>query len=431
MDSSHPPSPPARSSRRTLWIVVLVLVVLVLAAQGIVSRRLAQTELEHGADVSSVQSVAVVKPLRAAATQELVLPGDMRAYADAPIFARTSGYLSKWYADIGTPVKKGQLLAEIDAPEVQDQLRQARAEQQTAQANYVLAKSTATRWNEMLKGHSVSQQEADEKNGDLLAKQSLLNSASANVSRLEQLTAFGRLYAPFNGVVTARNTDVGQLVDAGSASAGKELFHVQDASVLRVYVNVPQAFAQQVKIGQGAELVLNEQVGKRYPGTVVRSAGAVDPVARTMQVEVEVKNPDGALLAGSYAQVRLHFTSAAPGLLLPGNTLLFQPGGVRVAVVDAQQRVKLLPVTLGIDYGAQVAIASGLEGQERVIVNPPDAITDGAAVRVVQAPHAAAQAGPAASSAASNASASAVSSAASSASVSAPGAASDTVGSGS
>ena len=386
MDSIHPPSSPAVSRRRKIWIAVAVLVVLALGVQGIVARHLTHSELERDAAVSSVQSVSVITPMRAAASQDLVLPADMRAYADAPIFARVSGYLTKWYVDIGGHVKKGQLLAEVDTPEVHDQLSQAHADEQTAQANYLLAKSTADRWDQMLKSHSVSQQEAEEKDSDMQAKQSSLNSARANVSRLTQLTSFGNLYAPFDGVVTARNTDVGQLIDAGSASAGRELFHIQDATTLRVYANVPQAYASQVKIGQTAELILNEQAGRPVTGVVVRTAGAVDPVARTLLVEVEVKNPTGELLPGSYAQIRFHLTSSQPGLLLPGNALLFRPGGVRVAVVDAQQHVKLVPVKLGVDYGTRVAIAAGLTGQERVMINPPDAIVDGATVRVVPAP---------------------------------------------
>jgi RND family efflux transporter MFP subunit len=386
MDSIHPTPTPAMSRRRKIWIALAVLVVLALAVQGIVARHLTHSALERDAAVSSVQSVSVITPMHAAASQDLVLPADMRAHADAPIFARVSGYLTKWYVDIGGHVKKGQLLAEVDTPEVQDQLRQAHADEQTAQANYLLAKSTADRWDQMLKSHSVSQQEAEEKDSDMQAKQSTLNSARANVSRLTQLTSFGNLYAPFDGVVTARNTDVGQLIDAGSASASRELFHIQDATTLRVYANVPQAYASQVKIGQTAELILNEQAGRPVTGVVVRTAGAVDPVARTLLVEVEVKNPTGELLPGSYAQIRFRLTSSQPGLLLPGNALLFRPGGVRVAVVDAQQHVKLLPVKLGVDYGTRVAIAAGLTGQERVIINPPDAIVDGATVRIVATP---------------------------------------------
>jgi len=319
------------------------------------------------------------------ASQDLVLAGDIRAFSDAPIFARTNGYLKRWTVDIGTKVKKGELLAEIDAPEINDQLRQARADAQTARANYLLAKTTAERWAQMLKNNSVSRQETDEKNGDMLAKEAALNAAQANVSRLEQLVSFQKIYAPFDGVVTARNTDVGQLIDAGSGAAGRELFHIQDASTLRVFVDVPQAYARMITVGLPAELLLNEERNRKFDGVTVRTAGAVDPVARTMRVEVDVKNPAGELLAGAYAQVRFRLTSASPSYTLPGNALLFRPDGVHAASVDANNRVKLLPITLGTDYGTRVSIVSGLNGDERVIVNPPDSIIDGAAVRIGRA----------------------------------------------
>lgn len=376
------PHRPTHSRRNRLWLVLAVVVVLVLIVQGIVSRRTAHAELERDADHYSVQTVEVITPTRMKATQDLILAGDIRAFSDAPIFARTNGYLRRWTVDIGEHVKKGQLLAEIDAPEINDQLRQARADEQTARANYLLAKTTADRWVQMQKNNSVSRQETDEKNGDMLAKQAALNAAQANVSRLAQLVSFQKIYAPFDGIVTARNTDVGQLIDAGSASAARELFHLQDTTTLRVFVDVPQAYARLVHVGLPAELLLNEQGERKFEGVTVRTAGAVDPVARTMRVEVDVKNPGGELLAGAYAQVRFKLTSPNPGLMLPGNALLFRPDGVRAATVDANSRVKLLPVVLGTDYGTRVSIVSGLTGDERVILNPPDSIIDGAAVRI-------------------------------------------------
>jgi RND family efflux transporter MFP subunit len=376
---------PAHSRRGRLWLLLAVLVVLALIVQGIVSRRSAHAELERDVERYSVQTVEVITPTRMKATQDLILAGDIRAFSDAPIFARTNGYLRRWTVDIGEHVKKGQLLAEIDAPEINDQLRQARADEQTARANYLLAKTTAERWEQMAKNNSVSRQETDEKNGDMLAKQAALNASQANVSRLSQLVSFQKIYAPFDGVVTARNTDVGQLIDAGSGTAGRELFHVQDPTTLRVFVDVPQAYARLVHVGLPAELLLTEQHERRFEGVTVRTAGAVDPVARTMRVEVQVKNPAGELLAGAYAQVRFKLTSAEPGLMLPGNALLFRPEGVRAATVDANSRVKLLPVVLGTDYGTRVSIVSGLTGDERVIINPPDSIIDGTAVRVSDA----------------------------------------------
>jgi RND family efflux transporter MFP subunit len=378
MNEQGPQGPP----HSRLWLILAVVVVLALIVQGIVSRRTAHAELERDADHYSVQTVEIITPTRMKATQDLILAGDIRAFSDAPIFARTNGYLRRWTVDIGEHVKKGQLLAEIDAPEINDQLRQARADEQTARANYLLAKTTADRWVQMQKNNSVSRQETDEKNGDMLAKQAALNAAQANVSRLSQLVSFQKIYAPFDGIVTARNTDVGQLIDAGSASAARELFHLQDATTLRVFVDVPQAYARLVHVGLPAELLLNEQAERKFEGVTVRTAGAVDPVARTMRVEVDVKNPGGELLAGAYAQVRFKLTSPNPGLMLPGNALLFRPDGVRAATVDANSRVKLLPVVLGTDYGTRVSIVSGLEGNERVILNPPDSIIDGAAVRI-------------------------------------------------
>jgi RND family efflux transporter MFP subunit len=371
------------STKRTrLWIVLALIVIVALIAQGIFSRHAAHAELERDANEHGVQTVEVIKPVRMKASQDLTLAGAIRAYSDAPIFARTSGYLKRWTVDIGTKVKKGQLLAEIDAPEINDQLRQARADSQTARANYLLAKTTAERWAQMLKNNSVSRQETDEKNGDMLAKEAAFNAAQANVSRLEQMVSFQKIYAPFDGVVTARNTDVGQLIDAGSGAASRELFHIQDASTLRVFVDVPQAYARMVTVGLPAELLLNEERNRKFEGVTVRTAGAVDPVARTMRVEVDVKNPTGELLAGAYAQVRFRLTSANPSFTLPGNALLFRPDGVHAASVDANNRVKLLPITLGTDYGTRVSIVSGLNGDERVIVNPPDSIIDGATVRI-------------------------------------------------
>jgi RND family efflux transporter MFP subunit len=373
------------AKRGRLWLVIALVVVIGLIAQGLFSRHAAHAELERDANEHGMQTVEVIKPLRMKATQDLVLAGDIRAFSDAPIFARTNGYLKRWTVDIGAKVKKGQLLAEIDAPEINDQLRQARADAQTARANFLLAKTTSDRWAQMLKNNSVSRQETDEKNGDMLAKEAAFNAAQANVSRLEQLVSFQKIYAPFDGIVTARNTDVGQLIDAGSASSARELFHVQDATTLRVFVDVPQAYARLVTVGLPAELLLNEERNRAFNGVTVRTAGAVDPVARTMRVEVDVKNPGGELFPGAYAQVRFRLTSATPSYTLPGNALLFRPGGVRAASVDANNRVKLLPITLGTDYGTRVSIVSGLKGDERVIVNPPDSIIDGATVRVGRA----------------------------------------------
>jgi len=380
----QPPTPPGGPRRRRWPLVVAVLIVIGLAAQGIWSRHSAEAALEHQAQHASMLSVQVVTPQRSSRTLDLVLPGNVQAFLDTPVYARTSGYLRKWYADIGTHVKAGQLLAEIESPEVDDQLRAARADLANAQANYTLARTTAARWTEMLQNRSVSKQETDEKVADMLAKKGTLDAAKFNVSRLAQLQSFEKVTAPFDGIVTARNVDVGALIDAGSSGGQqKELFHLAQANRLRVYVNVPQAYALQIRPRMPAFLTLDETAGKRYPGTVARTAGAVDPQQRTMLVEVDVDNRNGALLPGAYARVHFALDGAATPLTLPGNAFLFRPDGVKVATVDPNQRVKLVPVTLGIDYGTRVAIASGLAGNERVIVNPQDSIVDGTPVRIV------------------------------------------------
>lgn len=376
---------PRASSKRSRWIAAgAAIVVLALAVQGIWSRHDAQAALERDAQHAAQLSVEVVQPQKSTAALDLVLPGNVQAFLDTPIYARTNGYLKKWYADIGARVKAGQLLAEIDTPEVDDQLKAARADLANAEANYALAKSTAERWTEMLKSNSVSKQETDEKVGDMLAKKGTLDAARFNVSRLEKTQSFQNVFAPFDGIVTARNVDVGALIDAGSAGGpAKELFHVAQADKLRVYVNVPQAYAQEVKARQTAYLTLTEAPSKHYPGTVARLSGAVDPQQRTMLVEVDVDNSSGDLLPGAYAQVHFALSGQAAPFTLPGNAFLFRPDGVKVATVDAQQHVKLVKVALGTDYGTRVAVASGLKGDELVILNPQDSIVDGASVRVV------------------------------------------------
>lgn len=390
MQSPHAePTPPSGGqggprTRRRWPLVVAVLVVIGLAAQGIWSRHSAHAALERETQHASRLSVQIVTPQRSSRALDLVLPGNVQAFLDTPVYARTNGYLRKWYVDIGAHVKAGQLLAEIDTPEVDDELRAARADLANAQANYTLAQTTAARWTEMLKNKSVSKQETDEKVADMLAKKGTLDAAKFNVSRLEELQSYQKVVAPFDGIVTARNVDVGALIDAGSSGGPqKELFHVAQANKLRVYVNVPQAYAMEIHPGRPAFLTLDETAGKRYPGIIARTAGAVDPVQRTMLVEVDVDNRNGELLPGAYAQVHFALDGSARPLTLPGNAFLFRPDGVKVATVDQNEQVKLVKVTLGTDFGTRVAIASGLNGSEKVIVNPQDSIVDGTPVRIV------------------------------------------------
>jgi RND family efflux transporter MFP subunit len=329
----------------------------------------------------------VVQPKRSAPAQEIVLPANVQAFADAPIYARTNGYLRRWYVDIGSRVKEGQLLAEIDTPEVNQQLRQARADLGTAQANLNLSKITADRYQGLLKTDSVSKQESDNAGGDYEAKQANLQSAQANVKRLEELQQFQRIYAPFSGVITARNTDIGALINSGSTGGnGNELFHIAQPDKLRVYVSVPQIYSQAAKPGITADLSLAEFPGRRFQGKLVRTANAIDPISRTLLVEIAVDNPTGQLFTGSYAEVHFKLPTPTSSLILPINTLLFRSEGLRVAVVGQGQKVELKQITLGHDFGSEVEVVAGLTGIENVIINPPDSVVDGEPVRIAETP---------------------------------------------
>ena len=315
--------------------------------------------------------------------EKLVLPGNVQANYEAPIYARTSGYVKAWHTDIGTKVTKGQLLAEIDTPEVDDQLRQAEADLATAQANDDLARSTAKRWQGLLATDSVSRQETEEKVADAAAKDALVNASKANVARLQQMEQFKRVLAPFDGVVTERRTDIGALINAGSGS-GPELFRVADTATLRVYVQVPQAYTQTVKVGMPAELHFAEFPRRNFAATVARTAEAMDPTARSLLVELRVDNKDGTLMPGGYTEAQFALPSSATTLRLPINTLLFRSEGLRVAKLGADGKVALTPITLGRDFGSQVEVVKGVEPTDAVVLNPPDSLADGQTVRLAQ-----------------------------------------------
>lgn len=376
------PQPARRRGRWLLALLAFVAVVVVVIA-GILPRIQARNTLARETAEMAIPTVSVVEPQRTAPSQELVLPANVQAYMDAPIYARTSGYLKRWYADIGTHVKAGQLLAEIETPEVDEQLRQARADLATAQANLNLAKITADRYAGLLKSDSVSKQDADNAAGDYAAKKASLQSAEANVSRLQQMESFSRIYAPFSGVISARNTDIGALIDSGSSGGTRtELFHIVQPDKLRVYVNVPEAYSQAAKPGMSADLTLDEFPGRHFQGTLVRTANAIDASTRTLLVEIEVNNPTGTLLAGAYAQVHFKLPTPATSFILPVNALIFRREGLRVAVVPDGHHVQLRPITMGRDFGTEVEVAAGLEPNDQVIVNPPDSIGSGEEVRV-------------------------------------------------
>lgn len=382
VDPGRPPVPPQSSRKTWLYVLLAVAIAAALLIGGILPRMRARAALRTETNQMAVPAVAVVKPKPSAPGQELILPANVQAFIDAPIYARTNGYLRRWYVDIGARVKRGQLLAEIDAPEVDQQLSQAKADLNTAEANLRLSEITAKRYEGLLKTESVSQQDADNAAGDYAAKKAVVDSAQANVKRLQETQSFERIYAPFDGVITARNTDIGQLIDSGSAGGPRaELFHMASPNKLRVYVNVPQIYSTSTKPGMKADLVLQEFPGKRFTGTLVRTADAIDQNTRTLLVEIEVDNPTGQLLSGAYAEVHMKLPGNVSTYLIPVNTLLFRAEGLRV-VQEKDGIAQLLPITLGRDYGSEVEVIAGLTGNENLVVNPPDSILSGQKVRL-------------------------------------------------
>jgi RND family efflux transporter MFP subunit len=359
--------------------LLLILVAVGLAFWGISARAKSLAVVTKETKELAVPAVAVVAPTRGTPRQEIELPGSMQPFTDAPIYARTNGYLKRRYVDIGAHVKAGALLAEIDTPEIDQQLQQARADLMNAEANAKLAQTTADRYRDLIKTESVSQQDLDNANGNLEAKQAAVESSRANVKRLEQLKAFCRIEAPFDGVITARNTDVGALIDSGSNA--KELFHIADTRRLRVFVSVPEVYSRAAQPGITADLTLKEFAGRTFTGTLARTAQSIDLSSRTLLTEFDVDNPKGELLPGSYAEVHLKLPSPASTLQLPVNALIFRSEGLQVATVIGD-RVKFVPINVGRDFGNEVEVVSGLTGAERVIVNPPDSLTDGATVSV-------------------------------------------------
>jgi RND family efflux transporter MFP subunit len=371
---------PARNIRRFFSAGLVIAVVLV--TWGEAHRLMARNALRQRAAVESTLAVVTVRPTRSEEGEKLVLPGTVQAYIESPIYARTSGYLKSWYTDIGSTVRKGQLLAEIDTPEVDQQLAQAVADLATARANEALSNTTDRRWRGLLATESVSQQDADEKAGDAAAKKATAASAAANVSRLRELESFKRVVAPFDGVVTARNTDIGALINAGQ-SVGSELFRVADTSKLRIYVRVPEPYAGAARPGVRAELRFSEQAGKSYTATTVRTSNALDPTLRTLQVELELDNARHEIFPGAYAEVHFSLPANAHSLRLPATTVLFRAPGPQVATVDSHNRVQLKSIVQGRDFGSSIEVLAGLDDGDQVVVNPPDSIINGVFVHLV------------------------------------------------
>jgi RND family efflux transporter MFP subunit len=369
---------------RIFKLIAALAVVALLAfgvVRGISTRIKAAASVKQDTVDMSVPTVSVVHPKRGALKDEIVLPGNIQAFTVSPIYARTSGYLKKWYIDIGGHVKSGQLLAEIDSPEVDQQLDQAKAQLATAQANLKLAKITMDRDMGLLKD-AIAKQDLDNAVGTYEADKATVDSMTANMKHLEQLVAFEKVFAPFDGVITTRNTDTGALINAGNGGVSQQLFTLAATKTLRVFVNVPQIYSRSATPGVVAQLTLTEYPKRRFAGTIVRNAESIDPTMRTLLTEVDVENATGELLPGAFAEVHLTLAAKAPSLLLPVNSLLFRAQGLQAGVVREGGKVELMPIVIGKDYGTEVEVVSGLRETDNVIVNPPDSLATGTVVRL-------------------------------------------------
>jgi len=374
-----------RSHKRWLVLAIALLAVAALLVWGIWSRVRASATLRAETAQAALTAVSVVSPKQTAPAQEIILPGNVQPFITSPIYARTNGYLRKWYFDIGAHVKKGQLLAVIETPEVDQQLEQSLSNLNTAKANLALAEITKNRYQGLLKTNAVSQQDADNATGTYNANKAIVEANQANVKQLQALQSFEKIYAPFDGIVTARNTDIGDLINSGSNSNVKtDLFHIAQPGKLRVYVNVPEEYSQGIKSGMTADLSLAEFPGRKFQGTLVRTSQDINLTTRTLLIEIDVDNPSGTLLTGSYAEVHLAVPTQASTFLLPVNALLFRSEGLRVGIVK-DGKVALTAVTPGHDFGNQIEIVAGLKSNDQVVINPPDSIVSGQQVQIVQA----------------------------------------------
>jgi RND family efflux transporter MFP subunit len=379
--------PPARAARRGLpagvWLALALIVIVLLAAiaYGVLSRAAAERTLAAQTTAATIPTVEVVHPSPSTVSDEIALPGNTQGFTETPIYARTSGYLRKWYFDIGARVRKGQLMAQIETPELDQQLQVAQADLKSAQANLNLANTTSERYRNLLTSNSVSRQETEQAVSDAAAKQAAVDASTANVRRLQQLQSFENIYAPFDGVVTARRIDIGSLIAAGANTAPQELFHLAAIGQIRVFVSVPEAYSGVVRDGGTATLTLDEFPGQTFKGRIARNASAIDQATRTLNVEVDVANPQAKLLPGAYVFVHFKVPDHAETLSLPSNTLLFRSEGLRVGVVR-NGHVVLVPVTIAKDQGAMVEIGTGVTASDQVILDPSDSLADGQQVQV-------------------------------------------------
>jgi len=375
---------PNPAGRAKLLIGAALLVLITAGAVTFLNRKSETDALAKETEAVSVPTVAVVQPQAEPGNDELVLPGNLQAFIESPIFARTNGYLLRWYKDIGSKIQKGELLAAIDTPEVDQELSQARASREQIKAALGLAKISADRWANLLKSDSVSQQEADQQASGYQQALANLAAGDANVRRLEELESFKNVYAPFSGVLTRRNVDPGALINSGAQAAGKELFDMARVDPLRVYVSVPQAYAPNIKVGMKANVTLQEFPGQKFLGAVVRTAEAIDPATRTLYTEVDVPNKEGKLLPGSFGQVHFATGYSVPRITIPVNAMLFRAQGPQVAVVDKDSKVHLRPISIGRDFGATLEILGGLEVSDQIIINPSDSLEEGQKVHVAK-----------------------------------------------
>jgi RND family efflux transporter MFP subunit len=382
MNHEEKPRRGPKSGGLFVALIGVVVVLVILGAITLLQRRTQYQALANETERLAIPTVAVIHPTAEGSQEDLVLPGTLQAYVESPIYARTNGYLKKWYRDIGSRVQKGDPLADIDTPEIDQQLSQARAELGTAQANLNLSKITATRYQELLKTDGVSKQEVDNAAGDFAAKQATVQSAEANVRRLEEMESFKHVYAPFSGVITRRNVDIGTLINAGNGGSQQELFYLAQTDPIRVYVSVPETNAPSIRAGLGAYLELTQFAGQKFQGKVVRTAEAIDPGTRTLLTEVDVPNHNGQLLPGGYAQVHLQVKVAAERLQVPVNALLFRAEGLRAVVVDSDHKIHLRQLTIGRDYGTALEVLQGLQPADWIVLNPADSLEEGQVVHV-------------------------------------------------
>ncbi|MBZ5547684.1 MAG: efflux RND transporter periplasmic adaptor subunit [Acidobacteriia bacterium] len=379
-----PDLPPAPAGRAKILVGAVLLVLVTAGTVTFLSRKNEADALAKETEAISIPTVAVVQPEVEPGNDELVLPGNLQAFEESPIFARTNGYLVRWYKDIGSQIQKGELLANIDTPEVDQELSQARAGREQIKAQLELAKISADRWANLRKTDAVSQQEADQQASGYQQAQANLAAADANVRRLEQLESFKNVYAPFSGVLTRRNVDPGALINSGAGATGKELFDIARVDPLRVYVSVPQAYAPTMKAGMKAAITLQEFPGQKFLGAIARTADAIDPSTRTLLTEVDVPNKGGKLLPGSFGQVHFATGTNVPRITIPVNTMLFRAEGTRVAVVDKDGKVWFHPITIGRDFGATIEILGGIDQNDEIIINPSDSLEEGQQVHVTK-----------------------------------------------